>query len=209
MELDADGFPATAPQVEQLGDAPAVFRAPRLLSPDECAHLAQSAADLLEPTTVYDPATGARTIHPIRTSSGATIGPTRQDLVVTAILKRVATITGTRFECGEPLSLLHYAPGEQYRAHVDTIPRAGNQRSHTVLLYLNEGYRGGETRFVASGLTVSGRGGDAVFFANIDHEGAPDPATLHAGLPVTAGAKWLATRWIRQAPYDPWSYSGQ
>ena len=208
MDLDPDGFPKAAPVVEQIGEAPAVFRAPRLLSPDECAHVAQAAADLLAPTTVYDPVTGAHTVHPVRTSSGATIGPTRQDLVVTAILKRVATATGTGFECGEPLSLLHYAPGQQYRPHVDTIPRTSNQRSHTVLLYLNEGYRGGETRFIASGLTVAGRGGDAVFFANTDRAGRSDPPTLHAGLPVTAGTKWLATRWIRQESYDPWTYAG-
>lgn len=205
MNLDAEGYPAAKPAVERIGEAPNVFRAPRLLSPDECAHIAQAAADLLEPTTVYDPVTGVRKVHPVRTSSGATIGPTRQDPVITAILKRVAMVTGTRFECGEPLSLLHYAPGQQYRPHVDTIPNAVNQRSHTVLLYLNEGYRGGETRFIASGLTVVGRGGDAVFFANTDSSDAPDPVTQHAGLAVTAGAKWLATRWIRLAPYDPWT----
>lgn len=209
MNLDAEGFPAARPAVEPIGKAPAVFRAPRLLSPDECAHIAQSAADLLEPTTVYDPVTGVRKVHPVRTSSGATIGPTRQDVVITAILKRVAMVTGTRFECGEPLSLLHYAPGQQYRPHVDTIPNATNQRSHTVLLYLNEGYNGGETRFAASGLTVAGRGGDAVFFANTGPDGEPDPATSHEGLRVTAGAKWLATRWIRQGPYDPWSYANE
>lgn len=209
MDLDDDGCPKVAPQYERIGTGPDVYRARRLLSPDECAHIARSAADLLAPTTVFDPVTRARRVHPVRTSSGATIGPTRQDLVITAILKRIAVLTRTRFEWGEPVSLLHYAPGQQYRPHVDAIPGETNQRTHTVLLYLNEGYGGGGTHFEASGLTVSGKGGDAVFFANTLASGLPDPATRHAGLPVGSGAKWLATRWIRQGPFDPWTHSAR
>lgn len=206
MNYDADGNPRDRPQIERLGVNPAVFRIARFLSPAECAHIATSAADLLEPATVLDPQTGQRILHPVRTSSGATIGPTRQDLVITAILRRIAMATGTGFAAGEPLSVLHYAPGQQYYPHVDTIAGARNQRTHTVLLYLNEGYLGGETRLEASGLTVAGRGGDAVFFANLDAQCLPDPATRHSGLPLRQGTKWLATRWIRQFPYDPWSY---
>jgi prolyl 4-hydroxylase len=73
-----------------------------------------------------------------------------------------------------------------------------------VLVYLNQGYAGGETEFELAGLTFAGGEGDALLFRNVDDSGQPDPATRHAGLPVTSGTKWLATRWIRQRPYHPW-----
>jgi prolyl 4-hydroxylase len=74
-----------------------------------------------------------------------------------------------------------------------------------MLVYLNEGYRGGETAFPANGLQFRGRGGDGLLFANLDGEGEVEQAARHTGLEVTAGAKWLCTRWIRQRRYDPWT----
>jgi hypothetical protein len=32
-------------------------------------------------------------------------------------------------------------------------------------------------------------------------DGRPDPDTLHAGVPVERGEKWLATLWLRQRRY--------
>lgn len=37
-------------------------------------------------------------------------------------------------------------------------------------------------------------------FSNTDPAGAPDYATLHAGLPPTTGEKWLLSQWIRSKP---------
>ncbi len=205
MALTAEGEPAAPPQAERIGSAPDVRLSRGLLTPAECLHLARTAADLLEPATVFDPVTGRQVANPVRTSLGATIGPTRQDMVVTAILRRVAALTATPFENGEPLSLLLYAPGQQYRPHMDAISGSANQRTHSVLIYLNHGYGGGETRFLANGLDVAGREGDAVFFRNVRDDGSVDPQSQHAGLPVTSGVKWLATRWIRTRPFEVWS----
>jgi prolyl 4-hydroxylase len=75
------------------------------------------------------------------------------------------------------------------------------------LLYLNDDFSGGETWF-KGGLTLRGRAGDAIVFRNLTDDGQVDRRTEHAGLPVTAGVKWLATRWIRQHPFDPWAGPG-
>lgn len=42
--------------------------------------------------------------------------------------------------------------------------------------------------------------GDALLFSNVDAEGKPDAATGPAGLPPTAGEKWLFSEWIREFP---------
>ena len=213
MDLAADGLPRNKPVPESIGDSPRVWLHRGFLGPDECAHIAGSAQDLLEPSSVFDPASGRHVAHPIRTSSAATIGPTRESLPIRAILNRIAALAGQPTDHGEPLSVLHYAPGQQYRMHMDTLtdtairhgPGAANQRVATVLLFLNDAYEGGETVFEASGLAVRGGPGDALVFANTLANGAPDPHSRHAGAPVRAGAKWLATRWIRARPYDVWN----
>jgi hypothetical protein len=76
------------------------------------------------------------------------------------------------------------------------IAEAG-QRVVTFIIYLNDDYQGGETHFPRLGLSHRGRAGDALYFANTGPDGAPDPRTLHAGLPPTAGEKWLFSQWIR------------
>jgi prolyl 4-hydroxylase len=132
-------------------------------------------------------------------------GPVEEDLVVRALNRRLATATGTEPTQGEPLHILRYAPGPEYKPHLDALPAVANQRHWTALVYLNSGYAGGETAFPELDLAVRGEPGDALVFRNVDAAGRPDPRTRHAGRPVTAGAKWLATRWIRQSAYDPWT----
>jgi len=205
MTLTGSGDPEHLPQAEILSDSPRIFRLPKLLTPAECEHLAMSSADLLQPAVVFDPATNRMVHHPVRTSDNAVIGPTRESLVVQAILRRVAAATGTDVHQGEQVSLLRYSPGQQYRPHLDAITGSANQRIKTVLLYLNEGFAGGETRFDQLGIEVVARGGDALVFDNVLEDGRPDPRVRHAGLPVRAGVKWVATRWIRAAPYSPWN----
>ena len=204
MALDTDGMPAILPTGERLSEKPRVTCFPSLFTPDECRHVATVASDLLEPATVLDPGSGRKIIHPVRTADNCAIGPAREDLVIRALNSRIAAISGTIITQGEPLTVLRYASGQQYRPHVDTIAGAQNQRIRTVLVYLNQGYGGGETRFLSNGLTVTGKGGDAIMFDNVYSDGTPDPQSQHAGLPVTLGTKWMATRWIRAAPYDPW-----
>ena len=205
MRLTADGGPPGRPQSRRLSTSPDVRLLPGLFSPAECAHVASVGGDMLEPSTIVDPATGRARPDPVRTSDAAVIGPAREDLVIRALNRRIAVASGTAIENGEPLTVLRYIGGQQYRPHHDALPGAINQRAWTMLVYLNEGYHGGETAFPASGLKVQGRGGDGVLFANLGAGGRIDPRALHAGLAVTAGAKWLCTRWIRQGRHDPWA----
>jgi prolyl 4-hydroxylase len=207
MDIDAQGMPCSLPEPETLSHTPLVQQWRGLLSHAECAHLATSVLDLLAPSMVSHPQTGRAIPHPVRRSSAAVIGPTRETLPIQALQRRIALATGTDVRQGEPLAVLHYAPGQEYLPHLDTLPHEPNQRTMTVLLYLNTGYGGGQTHFPASGLTVTASLGDAVAFSNVLPDGSPDPASRHAGLPVQNGTKWLATRWIRRSPLDVWSAS--
>lgn len=71
-----------------------------------------------------------------------------------------------------------------------------------MIVWLNDGYEGGETLFQTPGLKVTGRRGDALLFRNTGPDGRPDRSAGHAGLPVTAGEKLIASRWIRERAYE-------
>jgi prolyl 4-hydroxylase len=204
MALDAGGRPLTTPPAELLSTAPRITRFRGCLAERECAALAGTATALMRPATVVDPATGETMRHPIRTCDVATIGPARESLVVRALNARLASVSGTNIACGEPLAVLRYASGQEYRAHLDTIAGLENQRCRTVLVYLNHGYRGGETVFPRLGLEIVPRAGDVIVFDTLLPDGRADPLAIHAGRPIVGGTKWIASRWIRTAPIDPW-----
>lgn len=187
-------------RIETLCEAPWIRLHRALLTPEECGYLQMIATPHLQPSFVINPTSGARMANPIRTSLGMSFGPTQEDLVVRRINARIARASATDIACGEPLQILRYEPGQEYRPHTDSRAGEANPRVWTVLVYLNDGYSGGATQFQRVGLDVRGATGDALIFRNIDAHGQPDMATLHAGLPVIAGLKWLATRWIRTHP---------
>ena len=202
MRLGANGESSTAFSSHALSEALEVRLFPALFSPAECAFLVEMAGPSLRPSVVVDPDSGAQVPNPIRTSKAAAFPFVDENPAIHALNRRLAAASNTDVRCGEPLQVLCYAPGERYREHSDALPAvaASQQRVLTFLVYLNEEYEGGETDFPALGLRVRGRLGDGLLFRNASAAGAPDPLARHAGLPVTSGVKYLASRWIRAAP---------
>ena len=204
MALDAHGTPLSRPRIRRLSKAPCIDLVDGLLSLQECAHVMALAEPLLVPSIVVDSATGREAPHPIRTSEGAVLGPLQMDLVVEALNRRIAAVAGTRVEQGEPLAVLRYAPGQQYRLHHDCLPGEDNQRILTLIAYLNSDFEGGATQFPVADAKIRGQTGDAVLFQNTLPDGRPDERSRHAGLSIVKGEKWICTRWIRARDFDPW-----
>jgi len=202
MALGPAGEPRGELRAEALSEGPEVRRFPELFSPAECKYLVDVAGPLLRPSVVVDPRTGRQVANPVRTSSAAGFPFTDENPAIHALNRRLAAASGTDVRSGEPLQVLHYAPGEQYHEHSDALPGVPphQQRVLTFLVYLNEDFDGGETSFPALGIKVRGRTGDGLLFRNAAADGQPDPRAIHAGLPVTRGVKHLASRWIRAAP---------
>jgi prolyl 4-hydroxylase len=197
MDLDSDGFPARPIPMRSVAPSPYAVAAEGFLTKAECAYLIAVAEPQFQPSMVVDPATGRMIPHPVRSSDAAMFGVFAEDLAINAINRRIAALSNTSPAQGEPLQVLRYRPGGEYKSHMDALPAEANQRVLTVLVYLSDDYEGGETRFVRTGLSFRGRAGDALLFRNAGADGQADPMSLHAGLPVTSGVKYLASRWIR------------
>ena len=69
-------------------------------------------------------------------------------------------------------------------------------------MFLSEVEAGGSTCFPKLNLEIRPKVGRAVFFSNVDLTGQIDEMTLHAGMPVIQGIKYLATVWLREKPYS-------
>lgn len=203
MHLSEAGDPNDSYPPEQLSESPHVQSFRSLFTAAECDFLVGISLLKFEPSRVVDPISGALVPNPVRTSDVVGYPWVAESPVIHALCRRIATASGTQVKQGEPLQVLRYRPGQEYRAHFDALTDADNQRILTFLVYLNDDYEGGETEFLSSGLKVKGRKGDGLLFCNADAAGRPDPASQHAGLPVAKGEKFLASRWIRERPFGP------
>lgn len=184
------------PQVVLFGD---------FLSRDECDRLVETARPRMARSLTADPRTGAHKVDAVRTSRGMFFNRGETPLVRT-IEARIARLLAWPVERGEHLQVLHYRPGDRYEPHHDYFDPAGDgaarllarggQRLATLLIYLREPECGGETTFPDLGLRFAAKRGCALFFSY----DRPDPSTrtLHGGAPVTAGEKWVATKWLRE-----------
>lgn len=201
MPLTAEGDPESVPEGEVLSEAPYVKLFSGAFTAEECAYLAEAAEPLFVPSFIVD-ASGRQVQHPVRTSDLSGFPWPLENPAIHALNRRLAGLSGTKVDQGEPLQVLRYRAGQEYKPHVDAVPGYANQRFLTMLVYLNDNYKGGETKFLKTGLTLKGKRGDALLFRNTNADGSTDEMAMHAGLPVKGGVKLLASRWIRESKFE-------
>jgi hypothetical protein len=201
------------PNAETLHEAPLVRKFCGVIHPLVLDAVINLAAPLVQRSQIVDARTGEMRADPMRTSAHVTLSPRQHDHVLEALERCISRVTGLPPLNGEFLQILRYRPGEEFRPHVDYFNEGGagayqsladgGQRAQTVLLYLNDDYTGGSTRFPKLQLDIKGRRGDMLHFQNLGADGLGHKDTLHAGLPVMAGEKWLLSQWIRSESYPP------
>jgi prolyl 4-hydroxylase len=179
-----------------------------LLSDAECDALVALAAPRLLRSETVDNDTGGSEVNAARTSDGMFF-ERGEAALITAIETRIAELLHWPVSHGEGLQILHYRPGAEYRPHHDyfdlahpgtpRILQRGGQRVGTLVMYLNTPAGGGATTFPDVGLEVAPVRGNAVFFSY--DRAHVSTRTLHGGAPVTAGEKWVATKWLREGVF--------
>lgn len=201
---------AQSPRPRTVSDDPHIATLDGLLPRALCDHWIAKASPKLTAARVYDAEKGGRRPDSMRSNTGTGFRLSETDLVMQATRARIATAVGRPVMWQEAPNVLHYATGEAYSAHYDFLDptnphfdqslRALGQRLTTALVYLNDGFDGGETNFVELKRKIRGRTGELLTFNNIRPDGMIDPQTVHEGLAPTRGEKWLLSIWIRDRP---------
>ncbi len=131
-----------------------------------------------------------------------------RDPMVGEVDRKIAALLGLPLDASEPIQGQRYAPGQEFKAHTDTFEPGGydffvhtaetGQRTWTAMIYLNEPEDGGATRFKIIGKTIQPETGKLLAWNNLLPDGRPNPATLHQGMKVRRGTKYIVTKWFRE-----------
>jgi len=131
-----------------------------------------------------------------------------RDPLVAQVDARIGALLGLDLATSEPIQGQRYAPGQEFRPHTDTFEPSGmdfylhcaetGQRTWTAMIYLNEPEAGGATRFKRIGKSVAPETGKLLAWNNLLADGRPNPATLHQGMKVRRGTKYIVTKWFRE-----------
>jgi prolyl 4-hydroxylase len=209
LSLNPEANPAI-----RLAATPGVQRVParelelfiirEFLDPATCAALIERIDAKRRPSTIADDLG----TPDFRTSETCDLN--WHDPVVGVVDHKIAELLGLSLAASEPLQGQRYAPGQEFKPHTDTFEPGGydflvhtaksGQRTWTAMIYLNEPEDGGATRFKTIGKTVRPETGKLLAWNNLLPDGRPNPATLHQGMKVRRGTKYVLTKWFRHRP---------
>lgn len=192
-----------------LSDAPTACVFEHFLSEEEIVHLLRAGQDRARPAQAItdNGAVG----NSGRTGTVCWI-PQRHDPVIAALAERICTVVGLPLDNTEPFQLVHYLPSQGYAPHYDgwnpeteagkRCMARGGQRLVTCLLYLNDVVGSGATVFPKLRMGVDARKGRMLLFHNcITGTADLHPDSLHAGLPIRVGEKWVCNLWFRESRF--------
>jgi prolyl 4-hydroxylase len=175
------------------------------LSLEECAAMIA----LIDGNRVPSPVVGDKPVVASRTSETCYLyaGPDAVD----AVELKLNHLTGLEPIYGEALQGQRYAIGQEFKPHHDYFDTRqlywrnqvpiGGQRTWSAMAFLNEPEAGGRTNFPTAGVIIAPKAGNLVIWNNMDALGRPNPGSLHQGMPVEQGTKYVLTKWYRERPW--------
>ncbi len=198
--LDADPGAWKAPT--ELAD---IYGFTDFLSGAECDRMIELIDATAKPSALYDHGNSIAG----RTSYSGDVD--RSNPFVRMIERRIDDCLGLPNEWGETVQGQRYQPGQEFKDHTDWFrtwadywpdeSSRGGQRSWTAMIYLTDVEEGGETRFPKLSMDIPPQRGVMFAWNNAKADGTPNIDTLHAGLPVVRGTKYIITKWYRTRPW--------
>ncbi|MDO6639316.1 2OG-Fe(II) oxygenase [Shewanella sp. 5_MG-2023] len=160
----------------------------------------------LQPSLILDPVNNQPRLSPHRTAFSAQWLPSTLGFLGLLFEKLITELIDTQAQYGEPMTLLQYLPGQEYKPHFDFINNHehgysdGQQRVKTILIGLNsEEYQGGDTLFPNIKAKFHLMCGDILVFNNTSTDGKLLQDSLHQSTPIISGKKTIISKWIRQS----------
>ncbi len=200
---------ATHPGMQRVPAPTAeVFQCRRFVSPDLAAEVIALIEHSRRPSTIADDNGDAY----FRTSETCDLAA---DLPpVQRIEALLGALSGIDPAYGEPLQGQRYDVGQEFKPHTDYFAPGGRdfqrfcalsgQRTWTFMIYLNDVAAGGATRFKLLNKTFQPEAGKLLCWNNRvadgpnGEAGSVNHATLHQGMKVRKGVKYVITKWYRE-----------
>ena len=182
-----------------------IFDRPGFLPPDLCGELIALIDRDRRPSTIADP----NGDHYFRTSETCDLD--ENEAAVIDLERRLLELNGIDPAYGEPVQGQRYEVGQEFKPHTDyfepggvdyeTYTSVAGQRTWTFMIYLNEPEAGGATRFKVIDKMFQPQTGKLLCWNNWRSDGTLNPATLHHGMKVRKGVKYVITKWYRERPW--------
>jgi prolyl 4-hydroxylase len=173
-----------------------------ILTSDQSKELIEIAEKSLTQMTTL-----GKQIDGYRTAEGTWLS---KDLDITkTIMSIVSEYTNLPIDNMEDLHIVRYEIGGEYKQHHDfffsnqdyyesVCTNRGGQRLKSTLFYLNDDFEGGETHFPKLNKMIKPEANKMIIWDNVNKDGSLDYDSLHAGLPVKSGVKYIGIIWIRE-----------
>ncbi len=177
------------------------------ITPEECQELIKMIDANHTRSSVVVGGTDRTDVTDHRTSSTSNLDMTNP--VLLNLKKRISETLGLELNKGEAIQGQLYEPGQYFKPHNDFFSgpaydmhcKASGNRTHTLMIYLNEGYKGGGTYFPTLQKTIEPETGKALWWHNLK-DGKVQEQYLHEGVTVDEGKKYVVTSWWREKPWD-------
>ena len=178
------------------------------ISQEECEEILAYSWQNMERSTVASK-DGKGQKHDKRTGSNTWLQHDASP-IIKGVADRISQMVRMPLKNAEPFQVVYYKENEEYDYHWDSFDESddvateeytknGGQRLITVLGYLRDVPKGGETGFNHLGVNIQPRRGSVIVWWNVEPNTTKrEIKSQHAGLPVLEGEKYAFNLWFRE-----------
>ena len=178
------------------------------ISQEECEEILAYSWQNMERSTVASK-DGKGQKHDKRTGSNTWLQHDASP-IIKGVADRISQMVRMPLKNAEPFQVVYYKENEEYDYHWDSFDESddvateeytknGGQRLITVLGYLRDVPKGGETGFNHLGVNIQPRRGSVIVWWNVEPNTTKrEIKSQHAALPVLEGEKYAFNLWFRE-----------
>ena len=178
------------------------------ISQEECEEILAYSWQNMERSTVASK-DGKGQKHDKRTGSNTWLQHDASP-IIKGVADRISQMVRMPLKNAEPFQVVYYKENGEYDYHWDSFDESddvateeytknGGQRLITVLGYLRDVPKGGETGFNHLGVNIQPRRGSGIVWWNVEPNTTKrEIKSQHAGLPVLEGEKYAFNLWFRE-----------
>ena len=193
-------------QIGQIKQIEQIEQIDNFISLSECDKLIKLAENRYTNSTVYVQTHGS--VDTNARSSSCAYFKRGENSLIKKIESKVSKMFSIDRMQIEPIQIVKYEKGQQYKYHYDYFAsnsdQINNQRVYSILIYLNDldELDGGTTDFPYYKLKIQPQKGKCIYWKNTNLDNSVNKLTLHAGKPIlTNKIKYVLTIWTREFFY--------